>query len=140
MGYLCPVCDEPFGSDTACINHLAVTAMLHGETHEQWLIESAGDWETVPRAELADIVAEQAVETTDHDHPGDHTHPADKGSERASRPQPAVTESTSETMQLDSDAQRILSEARELTRHMQERGPTNDAQESPTSEDERKES
>jgi|AntRauTorcE11898_2_1112593.scaffolds.fasta_scaffold23927_3 hypothetical protein len=151
MGYLCPVCEEPFGDEAACANHLAVTAILHGESHDQWLAEAVDkrdgatdDWESVPRADLAEIVAERAEESTDHDHPGDHghTHPVDgaadypvdnAGEHHQHSGQPAITEST-EGEQLDADAQSILSEARELTRKMQQRGP--DAE----SEDESKES
>ena len=76
MGYLCPVCEEPFGDDQQCANHLAVTAILHGRSHETWLAEVVDDWETIPRSELAEVVAETADPTSDdHDHPSDHTHP-----------------------------------------------------------------
>jgi len=145
MGYLCPVCEEPFGDDTQCADHLAVTAILHGGSHEAWLAEAVDDWESVPRADIATVIAERADETTDHDHPGDHghTHPVsgeatqvDHAGQTPSTDhlpgedgQPAITESNSE--QLDSEAQAVLSEARELTRKMQQRGPD---------EDERKES
>lgn len=141
MGYLCPVCEEPFGDDQACVDHLAVTAILHGGPHETWLAEAVGeresvadaDWESVPRSELAAIVADRAPETTDHDHPGDHTQsvgdgqpvgtdqPVGDGHEGATHGRSASTE----TGQLDADAQAILREARELTREMQ-RGPTGD--------------
>lgn len=128
MGYLCPVCEEPFGDERACANHLAVTAILHGGPHEGWLAESVDDWETVPRAELAEIVAETAEETTDHDHPGEHkhTHPVDGQSHHSqseSTGQPAFTTSDE---QLDADAQAVLNEARELTRKMQQCGPDAD--------------
>jgi hypothetical protein len=151
MGYLCPVCEEPFGDETQCANHLAVTAILHGGPHEAWLAEAVDerddaidDWESVSRADLAGIVAEQAEESTDHDHPGDHghTHPVDGEDPHAQAGttdhlsgtdgQSAITESGTE--QLDGEAQAILNEARELTRKMQQRGP--DAE----NEDESKES
>ncbi|ATW89976.1 hypothetical protein halTADL_3274 [Halohasta litchfieldiae] len=143
MGYLCPVCEEPFGDEAQCANHLAVTAILHGEAHDQWLAEAVDerddgtdDWESVPRADLAAIVAERAAETTDHDHPGDHTHPVDNGGdqpvdnagEQQQPGQPAITESPGETEALDADAQSILNEARELTRKMQQRGPDADTE------------
>lgn len=158
MGYLCPVCDEPFGDDQQCANHLAVTAILHGGPHETWLVEAVDDWESVPRSELAEVVAETADQTSDdHDHPGDHTHPVGQASngqpnqEQSTVPsdgqstlfadqllgqqggQPAITESSTPTEELDTEAQNILMEARELTRKMQQRGPQSD-------EDERKES
>jgi len=148
MGYLCPVCEEPFGDEGQCANHLAVTAILHGDSHETWLADAVADrelvddWESVPREELATIVADRAEETTDHDHPGDHTHPvgeghgvgdgqpADGDRERVTQGQPAITESNAETAQLDADAQAILREARELTRKMQDRGPDDEGKES----------
>ena len=155
MGYLCPVCEEPFGDEGQCANHLAVTAILHGGPHETWLAEAVDehradpvdDWESVPRADLAEIVADCAEETTDHDHPGDHTHPVGEGHavddgqpvneqsvtgghEGATQGQPAITESNAETAQLDADAQAILDEARELTREMQDRGPDDEGKES----------
>jgi len=152
MGYLCPVCEEPFGDEGQCANHLAVTAILHGGPHETWLTEAVADrepvdgstaaadesdddtsdWEAVPRSELAELVANRAEETTDHDHPGDHTHPVGEGRSvgdghgAATQGQPAITESTAETAQLDAEAQSILDEARELTRKMQDRGPDGD--------------
>jgi hypothetical protein len=144
MGYLCPVCEEPFADDQQCANHLAVTAILHGGPHETWLAdavadrEAIDDWESVPREELAEVVADLAEETTDHDHPGDHTHPIADGQpvdgeqpvtgghQSATQGQPAITESNPETAQLDAEAQSILSEARELTRKMQDRAPDSD--------------
>lgn len=156
MGYLCPVCEEPFGDERQCANHLAVTAILHGESHEQWLTEAVAerdddtdDWESVPRADLAAIVVERAEETTDHDHPGDHghTHPVDGENPHAQtgatnqRPgqqggQPAIIESATETDVLDADAQSVLSEARELTRQMQQRDPDTDSEDENESENE----
>ncbi|MEA1930533.1 MAG: DUF5810 domain-containing protein [Euryarchaeota archaeon] len=151
MGYLCPVCEEPFADEGQCANHLAVTAILHGGPHETWLAEAVADreavddtadWESVPREELATIVADRAAETTDHDHPGDHTHPigdsqpvdgeqpATGGHQAATGGQPAITETDAETAQLDAEAQSILSEARELTRKMQDRGPGDEGKES----------
>lgn len=131
MGYLCPVCEEPFADSQGCANHLAVTAILHGGDHETWLdetVDESVDWESIPRAELAELVADHADETEDHDHPGDHTHPPDHG--HSSNPpagspidQPAVTESAAAVDGLDADAQAILREARELTERMHERGP-----------------
>ncbi|WP_253738897.1 DUF5810 domain-containing protein [Halohasta salina] len=147
MGYLCPVCAEPFGDAAACANHLAVTAILHGEDHDAWLAdavdeavdggvdtvdEGAGDWESIPRSELADLVADRAEETTDHDHPGEHshTHPVDGSHEDTTQGRPAITESAAETAQLDADAEAILDEARELTERMQQRGPDDEGKES----------
>lgn len=140
MGYLCPVCAEPFGDAAACANHLAVTAILHGEDHDAWLADAVDeraeaavdDWESVPRVELAEIVADRAEETTDHDHPGEHshTHPVDGSHEGPTQGGPAITESKAETAQLDADARAILEEARELTERMQQRGHDDEGKES----------
>ncbi|MFO7834737.1 MAG: DUF5810 domain-containing protein [Halohasta sp.] len=144
MGYLCPVCAEPFGDAAACANHLAVTAILHGEDHDAWLADAvderaeaavddtADDWESVPRVELAEIVADRAEETTDHDHPGEHshTHPVDGSHEETTQGGPAIIESKAETAQLDADARAILEEARELTERMQQRGHDDEGKES----------
>jgi hypothetical protein len=142
MGYLCPVCEEPFGDDQQCANHLAVTAILHGRSHETWLAEVVDDWETIPRSELAEVVAETADPTSDdHDHPSDHTHPVGQDTDgqpshgQSAPPhglpgqqggQPAITESSTAATELDTEAQTILMEARELTRKMQQRGPQRD--------------
>ena len=150
MGYLCPVCEEPFADSQQCANHLAVTAILHGGDHETWLDETVGaadttdaantvdtsvDWESLPRATLAELVAEHATETDDHEHPGDHTHPVDHAAHatqgehtqqrtrhdlQAGGPhnQSAITESAAAVEGLDAEAQAILREARELTETM----------------------
>ena len=133
MGYLCPVCEEPFADSQSCANHLAVTAILHGESHEAWLDETVEaradesvDWESIPRADLAALVADHADETEEHEHPGDHTHPTDQlhtANQSAGGPldQPAGLEPTAAVEGLDADAQAILREARELTERMAHR-------------------
>ena len=37
MGYACPVCEIPHQDATHLANHLAFTAMTHGDDHEAWL-------------------------------------------------------------------------------------------------------
>jgi len=134
MGYLCPVCEEPFADSQSCANHLAVTAILHGGDHEVWLdetveqhVEESDDWESVPRAELAEVVADCADETENHEHPGEHTHSHDHEqpfAQPAESPlgQPASTQSPAAVEGLDADAQAILREARELTEQMIQHG------------------
>lgn len=152
MGYLCPVCEEPFADSSQCANHLAVTAILHGGDHETWLAEtvetalqqddSADDsptapvdgWESVPREELAALVAEHATETPDDDQPGDHAgqprsvdRPTGHHEQTASpvdgpASQPPPTDPTAAVDGLDADAREILREARELTERMGRRG------------------
>jgi len=129
MGYLCPVCEEPFADSKQCTNHLAVTAILHGDDHERWLtetLEEAADesldsWESIPRDELAALVTDHAVEIPDHDHSGEHTASLEPTTssplERA-----AFTEPPAALEGLDADSQAILRQARELTQKMAQHG------------------
>jgi hypothetical protein len=109
MGYACPVCETPQRDGEHLANHLAFTAMLHGDAHETWLDEHAPDWSEDGAAELAPVVVEYADEvayeevfedTTGHDHAHDPTTAAFDASD------------------LDGDAKRALAEAREMTRTM----------------------
>jgi len=120
MGYVCPVCSEPFGGSEALANHLAVTALLRAGDHEQWLSETADSWGSLPRAELATLVAEEAEPTEEHDHPGEQLHeqhhePSATATQPAGRT-PAVSMADAET--LDADGQEILREAQALTAAM----------------------
>jgi|GEM_PF-2861792 len=121
MGYVCPVCSEPFGGAEALANHLAVTALLRAGDHEQWLSETADSWGSLPRAELATLVAEEAEPTADHDHPGErlheHHHEPPATAERSTQRTPAVSMADAET--LDFDGREILREAQALTAAMQ---------------------
>jgi len=140
MAYLCPVCEEPFADSQGCTNHLAVAAVLHGGDHESWLTEtveaaageSADSWESIRRADLAELVADRAEKTADHEHPADHnhpgahTHPPDHMQQPDQTPadpldQTAITEPAG-IERLDADGQAILREARELTKQMARRG------------------
>jgi len=131
MGYLCPVCEEPFADSQQCANHLAVTAILHGDHHEVWLADAVDtwtdrtldSWESIPRSDLAELVADHADETDDYDHPGEHTHSVDHAV-GGPRDQPVIAESTAGPESLDADARAILREAHELSERIQERGPT----------------
>jgi len=63
MGYECPVCATPQADRRHLADHLAVTAMTHGDDHEDWLDEHVPEWgEHSPRS-LGDAVAEHAAET-----------------------------------------------------------------------------
>jgi hypothetical protein len=140
MGYLCPVCEEPFGGDEPLANHLAVTAILHGGDHEAWLDETVADWDAIDRADLADRVVDHAEVADDHDHPGDHSH-VDVAGERSGvpegvdadavgsgsigtsdrrgeRPSDSGPFSAVDTDALDPEAQAILEEATAYTRVM----------------------
>ena len=82
MGYDCPVCATPQADARHLANHLAFTALIHGDDHEDWLDEHCPDWESAGEAALAEQVAPLAEEadypqvfedtTGDHDHGGEH--------------------------------------------------------------------
>jgi hypothetical protein len=115
MGYACPVCATPQRDADHLANHLAFTAMLHGDAHETWLDEHAPGWGEAGVDELAPVVVEYAEDADydemfeervpegaagDHDHGHDHAH--------GRRP----------TDTADGDVQRVLAEAREMTQAM----------------------
>ncbi|MEF8856566.1 MAG: DUF5810 domain-containing protein [Haloplanus sp.] len=114
MGYACPVCETPQRDAEHLANHLAFTAMLHGDAHEEWLDDHAPDWSEAGVAELAPVVVEYAddvaydevFEDTVERQATDHAH------ERSSVASPF------DAGDLDADAQRALAEAREMTRAM----------------------
>lgn len=111
MGYACPVCETPQADGRHLANHIAFTAMIHGDDHEAWLAEHAPGWEEAGERELAGRVVECATETefppgsgeaTDeqrgagsrdrsHEHGhgglghGDHDHDRDSHSDRRER-------------------------------------------------------
>ena len=139
MGYLCPVCEEPFGGETAVTHHLAVTAIVHGEEHEVWLNRTFDDWESLERTALADAVSDVAEPTDDDfDHPSsdhsgvDYFESPDSGFDRdatadGNRSEIELNRSgdtaarpgvDAELAALDADGQRILREARALTQAM----------------------
>ena len=120
MSYLCPVCAAPFGGGEPLADHLAVSAILHGDDHEVWLDETVDDWDALPRAELGERVVDHAETTDDHEHVGDHSHhdpePA-SGLPNGIDSEASAHNAADST--LDADAQAIIEEARELTREMQ---------------------
>jgi len=123
MGHACPVCETPQRDAEHLANHLAFTAMLHGDAHEAWLDDHAPDWGEMGVDELAPVVVEFAdevayeavFEDTAAGHAG-HAH-ADHAHERERPPAAAF-----DAGDLDGDAQRVLAEAREMTRAMLEDG------------------
>jgi hypothetical protein len=118
MGYLCPVCEEPFGGAASLTDHLAVSAILHGEDHETWLVDTVDDWDSIPRTELADTLAGRAAETDDdHEHPGEAHAGHDHRMGHPKRPSPERP--GPEADRLDADATAILREAQALTQAMQ---------------------
>ncbi|GAB3037126.1 DUF5810 domain-containing protein [Natronobiforma cellulositropha] len=107
-GYVCPVCDTAHPDAIHLANHLAVTASLGRTDHCEWLESHAPDWRTSTPAELAARVAPEATEIDVPDavleEPGDH-------------PLETVPGRTPDAAG-DAEVERVLSEARELTRRM----------------------
>ncbi|WP_348607247.1 DUF5810 domain-containing protein [Halobaculum rarum] len=84
MGYACPVCETPQRDGEHLANHLAFTAMLHGDEHEDWLDEHVDDWGDRTPADLATEVTEFAEET-EYDEVFEDTAGATGGSPRGER-------------------------------------------------------
>ena len=101
MGYACPVCDTPQRDAEHLANHLAFTAMLHGDAHETWLDDHVPEWGD------AGAAYEEVFEDTVHDH--DASVP-----DGAAGNGPAVDAGG----ELDAEARRTLATAREMTRAM----------------------
>lgn len=118
MGYACPVCETPQRDGEHLANHLAFTAMLHGDAHETWLDEHAPDWSEEGAAELAPVVVEFADEAAYEEVFEDTT-----GHDRDHEPTTAAFDAGD----LDGDAKRALAEAREMTRAMLDDGEGTDA-------------
>ncbi|UWG46881.1 Uncharacterized protein HSRCO_0586 [Halanaeroarchaeum sp. HSR-CO] len=111
MGYACPVCEEPQVDAEHLANHLAFTAMIHGDGHESWLDERVEDWGAMNPETLGPLVAEHA-ETVDVDAPEpEHDH-GTRGS--------AAIEQRTNLDAMSADDRAVLEEARELTRQMLE--------------------
>ena len=122
MGYACPVCEAPQADGEHLANHLAITAIMGREGHEEWLDEHAPDWEDSTPSELADAVVEHVPETefpqlfedtTDghsHDHGGHQgaTFEQEMARQTAGRGRGDLTDETRE----------VLAEAREMTEEM----------------------
>ena len=123
MGYPCPVCETPQRDGEHLANHLAFTAMLHSDDHEDWLDEHVDDWGDRTPADLASAVTEHARETeydevfedttgSGHDH-HDHAHG-----------DPAQPDVTADPMGdaanavVDDAVESVLAEAQELTEEM----------------------
>ena len=114
MGYACPVCETPQVDAEHLANHLAFTAMIHGEDHETWLDERVDDWGEMDPETLGPLVAEHA-ESVEVDAPeGDHDHRG-SGSPPIDDPDPS---------EMSSADRAVLEEARELTRQMFEDSET----------------
>ena len=78
MGYACPVCAAPQHDAEHLANHLAMTALTHGDEHEDWLDEHVEGWSDESPATLGERVVPHAEEvpheTVFEDTTGGHDH------------------------------------------------------------------
>jgi hypothetical protein len=130
MGYACPVCDVPQRDAEHLANHLAFTAMLHGDDHETWLDENVDDWASKNGDTLGPTVASLAEETqydevfedTVHDQSG-HGRGGSlfddaQGGEGGRAGVDAAAAERRGGGELDAETRDVLREARELTAEM----------------------
>ena len=144
MGYACPVCGDPQADAEHLANHLAFSAMLGDDAHEDWLADHAPDWDESDADRLAPVVTAHAEEieypqvfedTTDdgHDHDHEHDHAHGRGSTQdpggpdhrgQGRPgdDPLPSGTSVPEPSPDDETAEILREARELTRKRRESG------------------
>ena len=144
MGYACPVCSDPQADAGHLANHLAFTAMLGDDDHEAWLEEHAPEWTDMGERELAAAVSERVEETDfpqlfedtvgglesetetedppgersgalfeEHGHGHDHAHGHPPTHERD-----GLDSVDGMSAPVDDETERVLEEAREMTRRM----------------------
>jgi len=129
MGFACPVCETPQQDATHLANHIAFTAMVHGDEHETWLDEHVPDWSAHGEEELAPKVAEladeanyeQVFEDTAHAHGhGGHDHGHRQAGIEGSRSAGIDLEAAAAAGggALDEEARDVLEEARAMTAEM----------------------
>lgn len=125
MGYACPVCDTPQADERHLADHLAVTAMVHGDAHETWLDDHVEDWSSMGPDDLGPVVAEYATETeydeifddTVHDHGQ-----APQGERFEDQIARQGSRGPGGRGDLTADQQEILEDAREMTEEMLDGG------------------
>ncbi|OIB58128.1 DUF5810 domain-containing protein [Natrialba sp. SSL1] len=141
MGYACPVCAAEQADAEHLANHLAITASLGRQEHQEWLAEHAPEWEECSPPELGEIVAEHApeIETPsfeggssgdrgghDHSHDYGHGHGHDHDHNHTQgRPTGLEADLARQSRQrgrgsMTAETEHVLQEASELTRQMVE--------------------
>ena len=117
MSYACPVCDTEQADAIHLANHLAITASLGRQDHNEWLVEHAPEWSECTPKELGEIVSQYApeidtagVEASSHGHDYGRPESLEEGLARQSR-QPGRGA-------MSAEAENVLEEARELTQQM----------------------
>ncbi len=126
MGYACPVCDDLQADAEHLANHLAFTAMLHGDEHVDFLDARVPDWEDRRPPDLAAEVIHHA-EYVEHDAALDDTaggagtgHGGDEADRDAGTPGRPDAEADAVDLEaladgtLDEESRRVVDEARKL--------------------------
>lgn len=129
MGYACPVCgvDEADGEHLA--NHMAFTAMLRSDEHEDWLDEHVPDWPDRNPDTLAPDITPHAPETETEVVTDEGAHPRGLDGEVADHGGYGRDS-------LSGDQQAVLEEAHELTRQMYGLDEENEVDETDTDHEE----
>ncbi|WP_255192127.1 DUF5810 domain-containing protein [Natronobeatus ordinarius] len=131
MGYACPVCGAAQADEVHLANHLGVTASLGREDHLEWLAEYAPDWADCGPDELAAQVVEHApeVDTPELEDEDGHADAPPLEAELARQTRlPGRGELTTPEAST-AETERVLEEARELTRRMHESAAGSDEDE-----------
>ena len=134
MGYACPVCEAPQADGEHLANHLAITAILGREGHEEWLTEHAPEWEEPEPSELAEEIVDAVPETEFpqmfEDTTGGHAH--EHGGQSGATFEQELAEQTAGRGRddLTDETRDVLAEAREMTEAMLEDGETEESEES----------
>lgn len=111
MGYACPVCGAEEADGEHLANHMAFTAMLRGDEHEDWLDDNVPDWADRNPETLAPDITPHAPETDTDVVTDDGAHPRGLDGEVADHGGYGRDS-------LSGDQQAVLDEAHELTRQM----------------------
>jgi hypothetical protein len=115
MGYACPVCETPQADAGHLANHLAITAITHGDDHESWLDDNVPEWETYGEDELGERVGDLADEA---EYPQVFEESGIPDENDGELPVDAQAARDRSPGQLDDDAKEVLDRARELTERM----------------------
>jgi len=116
MAYQCPVCGALQADGRHLANHLAITASLHGDDHATWLDDHAPGWAESGPEELA-------VDLTELADVRDVDSPIETGETGRPSPPPSVESalgSQDGREPRDEETERVLREARRLTRRRTE--------------------
>ena len=129
MGYACPVCGAVQADAVHLANHLGVTAALGREDHLEWLEAHAPDWADCGPEELAEQVLEHApeVDTPELEDEGSHAGAPSLEAELARQTGLPGRGELTTAGATTAETERVLEEARELTRQLHE--PSSDGDE-----------